>query len=122
MHPAERFVGMAYDAEAFDCADFVIHVQREMFGREVILNGRRPRGARGVAELGALSRQYAEPTDSPADGDLMLFRSGGGWHVGVLFQIAGEPHALHCPADGGFSLLQPLRCIPMTFEGYFRWI
>lgn len=122
MHPAEAFVGMAYCPDSFDCADFVLHVERELFGRAVMLNGRRPRGARGVAALGDLSRQYAEPADAPVDGDLVLFRAGQGWHVGVFFNIAHEPYVLHCPAEGGHSLLQPLRCVPMSFEGYFRWI
>lgn len=122
-HPAEQFVGMEYDAQRFDCADFVMHVQRALFGRDVMLNGRRPRGARGVAELGALSRQYGVPTDAPEDGDMVLMRNGaGGWHVGVYFLILAEGYVLHCPAEGAGSRLELIRNLPMIVEGYYRWI
>ena len=65
-----KYIGMRYNRDTFDCADFAILVQREMFGREISLPAARPRiadgGQRHVREL---SLQYAEPTQCPKDGD-----------------------------------------------------
>lgn len=126
MHPAEAFVGMEYDEDAFDCADFVCHVMRELFGREVELPNGRPRGARGQLALGELSRPYATATDSPVDGDLVLMKQRGrAGHVGLYFNIAGEPWVLHSNETNGASVLHRVRELPgfgAMIEGVYRWI
>lgn len=85
----ERWVGIPYDEAACDCADLVMQVQRALFAREVALPGRRPRGRRGSAELGALSRAQAVPREGPPqDGDLVLMIERGQHnpgHAGVFF-------------------------------------
>lgn len=43
----DRFVGIPYDTDTYDCADLVAQVQRELFGRDVQMPARRPRGAAG---------------------------------------------------------------------------
>ncbi len=71
MHLAEveRLTLIPYDENEFDCADLVALVQRELFGRQIQMPGRRPRGAEGQAAIGDLSRPYARRTDTPQDGD-----------------------------------------------------
>lgn len=114
---------MDYCQRTFDCADFVVLVERELFGREVALPNGRPRGGKGVLALGDLSQSYARPTDSPKDGDLVLMRDGPGWHAGVYVHLAHEPHVLHCRAEGGgHSIAQRLREVPLRIEGIYAWI
>jgi len=125
MHPAERFIGIAYDADTFDCADFVAHVRRELFGHEVRLPNGRPRGEAGQVALGSLSKSYTTPTDAPQDGDLVLMkRRAGVGHVGLYFRIAGEGWVLHSNETNGASVLQPIRDLHSwgaIVEGYYAW-
>lgn len=125
MHPAEAFVGMVYDADRFDCADFVAHVRREMFGHDVRLPNGRPRGEAGQVALGELSKAYATRTETPRDGDLvMMKRRAGVGHVGLYFHIAGEAWVLHSNETNGASVLQRVRDLHSwgaIVEGYYAW-
>lgn len=119
----ERFVGLPYDADTFDCADLVVLVQRELFGREVQLPNGRPRGARGQAALGDLSKPYGVRTDEPQDGDLVVMLQGGRpSHVGTYFFLAHEPRVLHVRAEGAFSELTPVRELATPVDGVYRWV
>lgn len=126
---AERFTAIPYDAASFDCADLVALVQRELFGREVAMPSRRPRGAQGSAELGSMSRQYASPREGPPqDGDLVLMfdhgeRSPG--HAGVFFYLAHEGWVLHSNESNGCSVLHRVRDLPgfgLRIEGIYTWV
>jgi len=125
----ERFVAIPYDEDRFDCADLVAQVQRELFGRDVRMPSRRPRGARGAAELGSLSQPYATPREGPPqDGDLVLMfdhgeRSPG--HAGVFFHLAHEGWVLHSNERNGCSVLHRVRDLPgfgLRIEGYYAWV
>lgn len=125
----ERFTAIPYDAETFDCADLVVQVQRELFGRSVVMPGRRPRGARGAAELGDLSAPYARRRDGPPqDGDLVLMfdhgqRSPG--HAGVFFFLAHEGWVLHSNEQNACSVLHRVREIDgfgLRIEGFYEWV
>lgn len=119
----DRYVGLAYCPDTFDCADLVALVQREMFGRDVQLPSGRPRGDRGQVALGEMAKPYGVPTDSPKDGDLVLMLQGGRpSHVGVYFFVAHEPHVLHVRAEGAFSELTPVRLLATPVEGYYAWV
>lgn len=126
MHPAEEFVGIPYCAETMDCADFVAHVRREMFGHEVRLPNGRLRGEAGQVALGELSKAYAVPTDSPQDGDLVLMkRRAGVGHVGLYFRISHEDWVLHSNETNGCAVLHRVRELPTwgaRIEGYYRWV
>ena len=119
----EQFVGLEYRADSFDCADLVVLVQRVLFGRDVQLPNARPRGERGQAMLGELSKPYGVRTSLPMDGDLVLMSQGGRpSHVGVYFNIAREGYVLHVRAAGGFSELTPIRLLATPVEGFYRWL
>jgi hypothetical protein len=126
MHPAERFVGIPYCPDTMDCADFVAHVRRELHGHDVRLPNGRPRGEEGQVALGALSRQYATPTDSPQDGDLVLMkRKAGAGHVGLFYRIAGEDWVLHSNETNGMSVLHRVRELPLwgaKIAGFYAWV
>ena len=122
----ERFTGVPYCEQTNDCADFVVHVQRELFGRDVTLPNGRPRGARGQLALGELSKPYGVRTESPIDGDLVLMRERGVLgHVGVYFWIAHEAWCLHSCERIGESVLHRIRDLPdfgAPVEGFYRWL
>lgn len=127
MHPAERYVGWEYDADTADCADLVIQVQRELFGREVDLPNGKPRGNRGRAVMAATAAAQCEPTDTPQDGDLVLMRETGRnrpGHAGVYFHIAGEGWVLHATDRIGQAVFHRVRDLPVWgcfIEGYYAW-
>ncbi|MBB5885460.1 peptidoglycan endopeptidase [Xanthomonas sp. LMG 8992] len=124
----EPYIGIPYDEAAMDCADLVMLVQRELFGRTVQVPSVRPRGAAGQVTIGALSRQYAERTETPADGDLVLMHDRGqerATHAGVYVYLAHEPWVLHTNSALGHSALHRARELPdygARIEGYYRWI
>lgn len=98
MHWTEGYVAAPQRDE--DCADFVVRVQAEQFGRRIVL----PQHAATVRgrdrQIAALAGVAWERVEQPADGDLALMRSAGrrrcvGHHLGVWCQVAGAPCVLH---------------------------
>lgn len=120
----DRFVGLPY-TERFNCADFIAHVQRELFGRTVVLPG--ARGAVARARMAETITQYATSTDTPTDGDLVLMREFGRTrpsHVGLFFHIGQEDWVLHLIEQGSQSLCQRARDLPrfgLRIEGTYAW-
>lgn len=127
----DRFIGIPYSARHMDCADLALLVQRELFGREVALAGKRPRpldGATQASAIAAYQNQLAVPIGTPQDGDLVLMREPGktlAGHIGTYFFTNYQAHVLHTAAwmQGGSSLhrLQDLPGLGLTVEGFFRW-
>ena len=124
----ERFTLIPYDDQSFDCADLVALVQREMFGRDVQMPGRRPRGVVGQAALGELSQPYGQRTATPQDGDLVLMIEHGQkrpGHAGVYFWLSHEAWILHANEKTGCSILHRARELPdfgLRIEGTYRWV
>lgn len=123
-----KYLEIPYDAETFDCVDLVRLVETEVFNRTVNIVGMRPRGVRGQLALGALSKQYAERTDVPTNGDLVLMTDCGSKnaaHAGIYFFIAHEPYVLHVSEGTQQSVMQRIRDLPFfgaRIEGYYKWI
>jgi hypothetical protein len=124
----ERFALIPYNEQAFDCADLVALVQRSLFGRDVQMPGRRPRGVEGQAAIGELSKAYARQTHAPRDGDLVLMIEHGqkrAGHAGVYFWVAHEAWVLHANEKTGCSILHRARDLPdfgLRIEGYYAWV
>jgi len=127
----DRFIGIPYCPRRMDCADLVMQVQRELFGREVLFAGKRPRpleSAEQDAALHAYTAQLADPVTAPQDGDLVLMREPGAeraGHAGTYFFVDYAPHVLHTASwmQGGSTLhrLQDLSALGLTVEGFYRW-
>lgn len=123
----ERFLFIPYDENEFDCADLVVWVERELFGRSINAPGFRPRGAKGQRVIGEVALTYAEPTDAPVDGDLVLMHDRGGsqpGHAGIYLFLAHEPWVLHANESTGCSVLHRVRELGdygARIEGYYRW-
>ena len=137
-HWAEAYIGRPWIAGKHDCADFVVAVLRQQFGRELDLpahaesQSRAPTGAtvRGWdRQIAALRADYAEPTDTPQDGDGVLMRARGArrlrrYHLGLWADVGGEAHVLHCQEAAG-SILHPIRDLALRaleLEGVYRWL
>ena len=141
-HWAEAYVGRPYVEGRHDCADFVVAVLRERFGREIALPAHEPvDGARaslqaratGVrqwdAQIAALKGQYAAPTDAPREGDGVLMAAAArrrciGHHIGIWCAVGAESYVLHCLKGTG-SIFHPLRDLgrrALALEGIYRWL
>lgn len=126
----DRFVGIPYCPRHMDCADLALLVQRELFGRDVVLAGKRARPLQADAQAAAIAAyctELAKRTELPQDGDAVLMRDGGApmaGHIGTYFFINYAPHVLHTSrALGGSRLhrVQDLRGFGLTVEGYYQW-
>lgn len=121
------YMGLEYHPDTFDCADLVVKVQAELFGREIVLPSRRPRGRIGQARLGELSKAYVEETAVPKDGDLVLmseFPRRRFSHVGLYFFIACEAYILHAQNEIEGSVMTRVRDLPasqLRIEGFYTW-
>ncbi len=114
-----------------DCADLAMLVQRELFGRQVWLAGKRPRPltpAEQDAAIADYQNQLADPVAVPQDGDAVLMREIGAMaagHIGTWFFINYAPHVLHTAAwmQGGSTLhrFQDLNSLGLTVTGIYRW-
>lgn len=134
LQDAERYVGLPYVAGEFDCADLVVRVQRELFGRELAVPADRPRpgGARGQArEIGRWREALALRTDLAETGCAVLMTEpaehGETWHLGTVFMqpaYLGEVWVLHASATLGGVALQRLRDLQrwgLRLEGFYLW-
>lgn len=126
----DRFIGIPYDPRHMDCADLAILVQRELFGRDVLLAGKRPRPLRGDEQAQAIrahTAQLAHPVINPVDGDAVLMRELGAsaaGHIGTYFFLNFTPYVLHTTALLGGSVLHRMRDLSatgLTLEGFYRW-
>lgn len=123
----DRYMDLPYCADTFDCADLVERVQREMFGRRVVLPTTRPRGVAGSAALAACARELAHRTSTPSDGDLVLMFDSGQQrpgHAGVWFWLDHEAWVLHTSERLTRSALHRLRDLPqwgLRVEGTYQW-
>lgn len=124
----QPYIGLRYE-EDFDCADFVVHVARNLFGFDVTLPGDRPRGKGCEAVLAEASKAYATPTLEPDTGDLVLMWDFGDTiaptHVGIYVSLGGIPYVLHSGRRLGGSVLtekRKLARLGLTIEGYYKWL
>ncbi len=123
-HWAENYVGVPYSEN--DCAELCVRVQREVFGRVIRLPAGRAASVHGIShQIGSLKDNYAEPTESPADGDAVLMIGRGRLnHIGLYVMVNGVPHCLHALRGAGQVCLHRIRELPrqgLTLVGYFRW-
>lgn len=126
----DRYIGIPYSARHMDCADLAILVQRELFGRDVALPGKRPRplaGADQAACIASHSAQLADPVQTPQDGDAVLMRDAGAaqaGHLGTYFFVNYTPCVLHTSHALGASVLHRVQDLPgygLRVEGFYRW-
>jgi hypothetical protein len=135
-HWSDRFVGMRYVPDEFECGDFAVRVQREVFGREIRLPTGRLPGAMGRARKLAEHRdEFAQRIDEHAavEGDGVLINTRGlDQHIGVLCEIGGERWVMHnlSVAENAARYcgqvvrhrLREMVARGYKIEGFYRWI
>ncbi|WP_417283854.1 hypothetical protein [Comamonas sp.] len=126
----DRFVGIPYCPRHMDCADLALLVQRDLFGRQVVLAGKRARPLDLDAQAAAIAGYCSElgrPVTQPQDGDAVLMRDIGAdhaGHIGTYVFTNYAPHVLHTSHKLGASVLHRVQDLPgygLAVEGYFRW-
>lgn len=129
---AQAYVGLPYLDGEFDCADLAVKVQWELWGRLVTLplHRRRPQGARGqAAQIRALRDELADRIETPVTGCgvLLLTADDEGaelWHIGTVFESAGETwvlHNSHVLGSAHLHRLADMRRRGMRVEGFYQW-
>ena len=85
-HWTEKYIGLNYDDQSNNCAQLVGLVQREQFGRLLDLPHEFPTDVFAQSAMFQnLIEDYAVPTDSPTEGDMVLTLGRRRlWHGGVL--------------------------------------
>ena len=121
----DRYCGKRW-RESFDCADFVEWVQRDLYGRHIRIPNGRPRGDAGPPVLASMAAQFVRPTDTPADGDLVLMFDRGQTnpgHCGLYFFFDHQPQVLHLPERGGSAIhrVSDLPELDLRIQGYYAW-
>ena len=135
-HWAESYIGRPYVEGRHDCADFVVAVMREHFGRELALpaHGAGTRAwDRQIAALKGVYAVHVAPEargtiSTPREGDGVLMAAAArrhslGHHIGIWCAVGGEPYVLHCLKGVG-SILHPIRDLDrraLVLEGVYRW-
>ena len=126
----DRFVGIPYCPRHMDCADLALLVQRELFGRTVVLAGKRVRPLELDAQAAAIAGYCSElgtAVELPQDGDAVLMRdfdAAQAGHIGIYVFTNYAPHVLHTSHKLGASVLhrvQDLQGYGLIVEGYYRW-
>lgn len=122
-HWTNAYVGLPYVDGEQDCAEIVARVEREVFGRSVQVPRVRAIGPFGKSAQIAYARDdLADPVDAPVEGDVVLMRVCGLWHVGVWFHL-GEPWVLHALKRSGQVVIHRLRdlaALGIRVEGFYR--
>lgn len=124
MHWSDKFLGMDYDAERFDCATLAIEAAKE--------NGLDIRLPTYTLKTGDCDNRhqlitqfrfdYAERVDRPIEGHPVLMNvEGKPKHIGVCANIFGEWFVLHNIEKMGV-VRQPLRTVQEKIEGFYQWL
>ncbi|CUA99240.1 hypothetical protein [Comamonas thiooxydans] len=126
----DRFTGIPYCPRHMDCADLALLVQRELFGRQVVLAGKRARPLELDGQAAAIASYCSElgmAVELPQDGDAVLMRDFDveqAGHIGIYVFTNYAPHVLHTSHKLGSSVLhrvQDLQGYGLIVEGYYRW-
>lgn len=122
-HWSDLWLGRQYQPDAFNCADLVLAVQREHFGRCFDVVGANPTGP--LAQAAAVEAEvwrHVQRVDDPQDGDVAMIRNRGRLrHIGVYCDIA-DGMVLHAVKRMGVirTAVRDLPQIRMNLEGWYR--
>lgn len=122
-HWSEKYIGMQWQEDSFNCADLAVLVQREQFGHEVLVEGAH---SGDFSQLDAAIRaginRAAIEVQIPQDGDGVLIRNGSLLHVGIYCEMA-EPAVLHNVHKAGVVChrVRDLKRYGFVIEGYYSW-
>lgn len=128
MHWTERYVGLPYRINEFDCAHLLAQVQLEVFGIDVSLPEERDEGVFALsAQIDRNITDYLVPIErhEGQDGDVVLMKCKNRLnHTGVLAKIDGVDYVLHNLRSIMAVALHKVKDLPrynIEVEGYYRF-
>lgn len=118
-----RYFERVYNPDGWDCADLVLAVQLDLFGRSPQVPQDRMQARRRLRSIFA---DHLEATTAPRNGDVVLMQEVGRSkpdHVGVYFVVGGEACVLHTTekTDTTFTRLRHLDDMGLRVEGTYTW-
>lgn len=132
-HWSEKYVGKPYHDGEYDCAIMTLEIEMNEFGRLIDLPKDRVLNSDGSPNWRGISNQieknkysYAEKTNSPVDGDVVLMIGRGRLnHIGVFCVIDGINYVLHNIRNVGSVCLHKINDLSrfnLQVEGYYKFI
>lgn len=125
---ASKYIGMQYDHNTFNCADFCSHVLKIEKGIDLTF----PRASQFIRDYSKQiieeMNNFCEPkrTNNPEEFDLVLmYNKGIAAHVGLLVidKLKG-PKVLHNMKDFGSVVLHDfkfLNTVGLRIDGFYKW-
>lgn len=122
----EPYIGLPYIKDEFDCADFFLRVQKEVFGVDLVLGQKHRQGKAGQrSQIMSACQQYAVRIDAPVHGCAVLLQGQDGYlHIGTVLMEAGVIWVLHNSEALGSVVLTRHRDLSirgMQTEGFYQW-
>lgn len=98
-HWSDKYIGIAYVKDKYDCGSLVEQVLREQYGVNVQMPS--TRAASHLGRVDQLNTQLAnlKKVDVAKEGDVIYMRKGALRHVGIALWINNEAWVLHCCAS-----------------------
>lgn len=121
MHWSDKYMGMEYDEDSFDCATFALTVAHER-GINASLPTYTLKDRQSHALICEFRDDYAKPVDAPIDGHpVILLKDGKPSHIGVCVKIYEEWHIQHNVEKMGV-IRQPMYMLEGRIEGFYQWL
>lgn len=126
IHWSDKYVGLPYLPQEFDCASLAAKVSKDLFNKEIGLPESHGETYRGQSkQILKHKDDLAIKIEKPVDGCPALFYGRGRLcHIGVMCWIAGDWWVLHNDENSRFVVRQRLRDMTrmlFTLEGYYSW-
>lgn len=126
MHWSAQYIGQPYIEGENDCASFAVKVQREVFGRTILLPQDRAANVIGWSkQINEHKNECATPTNEPVEGDAVLMIGKGRTnHIGVYIDLCGVPYVVHAMQNAKQVCLHRIHALEnagLKLEGFYKW-
>lgn len=126
MHWSDKYIGLPYLPQDFDCASLAAKVSEDVFQKSIDLPLSHGDTYRGQSKQILRHRdELAYKIEKPVDGCPALFYGRGRLcHIGVMCWIEGDWWVLHNDESSRFVIRQRLRDmtrILFKLEGFYSW-
>lgn len=121
MHWSDKFLGLDYDEENFDCATLAVAAAREI-GINATLPTYTLRDSKSHSIITEHKESYAVAAEGPTEGHpVIMFKDGKPAHIGVCVNINQEWYILHNVEKMGV-IRQPIYLLIEKIEGFYQWL
>ncbi len=128
---AQRFVVCTLPDDGYDCADFFLDVQRQIFNVSWLVPNKMIKHKRGtlgqIAQIKQAKELLAEKIDKPIHGCAVLIVKRDDqrdrWHIGTVFENNGEFWVLHTSevmTGASLNRVNDFARLGQIIEGYYK--